>query len=93
MLEKAIEQRLTDEIKRIGGRSYKWESPGNNGVPDRIVVLPKGRIYFIELKKPRNGRTAALQKLQHARLKELGTDVRLIKNLEQVEEFIKEVQQ
>lgn len=92
-LEKVIEKHLVDEVKRIGGKAFKWESPGNNGVPDRIVIVPKGRVYFIELKKPKNSRTAAVQRLQHKKLKELGADVRIIKTLEEVDEFIKEVQQ
>lgn len=92
MLEKAVERRLVAEVKSLGGRAYKWESPGNNGVPDRIVVLPQGRVYFIETKRPKGGKAEALQELQHQRLRELGATVYLIKTIEQVMAFIKEVQ-
>jgi hypothetical protein len=91
MLEKTVESKLRKAVEDIGGKAYKFESPGNNGVPDRIVILPKGRIYFIELKKPKNSKTAALQKLQHQRLKNLGANVRTIYTIEQIEAFIQEV--
>lgn len=48
--EKATEKYLRDEIRKIGGRAYKFVSPGNTGVPDRLVCLPGGRVVFIELK-------------------------------------------
>ena len=50
MREKDIEKILVNGVKDVGGRAYKWVSPGNNGVPDRIVILPEGRIVFVELK-------------------------------------------
>ena len=50
MKEKEIEKILVDEVKRLGGRAYKWTSPGNDGVPDRIVFLPDTRVIFVELK-------------------------------------------
>ena len=40
MRERDIEKILTEEVKREGGRAYKWTSPGNAGVPDRIVIFP-----------------------------------------------------
>lgn len=49
-MEKDIEQYLVSKIKSLGGRAFKFTSPGQRGVPDRIVVLPDGRIYFVELK-------------------------------------------
>ena len=47
--EKTTEAYLRDRVKALGGRSYKWVSPGCSGVPDRIVVMPGGRIVFVEL--------------------------------------------
>ncbi|PTY76688.1 nuclease, partial [Heyndrickxia sporothermodurans] len=52
MRERDIEIYLRDEVKKIKGRAYKFESPGNAGVPDRLVILPGGRVFFIELKAP-----------------------------------------
>lgn len=51
MREKDIERRLVAEVKKIGGWALKFTSPGQAGVPDRIILLP-GRVYFVELKRP-----------------------------------------
>lgn len=52
MQEKQIEEKLRKSIKAMGGLCLKWVSPGYTGVPDRIVLLPGGRIVFVELKAP-----------------------------------------
>lgn len=56
--EHDIEKYLRSEVKKLGGKAYKFESPGNNGVPDRLVLLPGGRVYFVELKAPGKTQTA-----------------------------------
>lgn len=91
MTEKQVEEYLREKVKEIGGRAYKWTSPGNSGVPDRIVVIPGGRIYFIELKKPKGGRTSSLQKVQQKRLKGLGAKVLELHTRELIDEFIRKV--
>lgn len=57
MLESKVESHLCKEAKKRGGVALKFVSPGMNGVPDRIVLLPNGKIGFVELKalgeKPR----------------------------------------
>lgn len=82
MSEKNIEKYLVERVKQKGGRAYKWVSPGNDGVPDRIVCLPGGKVCFVELKAPGNKPTH-LQQLQIDRLKALGCQVFVIddKNL------------
>lgn len=72
MLEKDIERKFGEMIKKHGGICYKWTSPGNRGVPDRIVLLPDGVTYFVELKKP-GGVVSKLQRKQMARIEALGT--------------------
>jgi hypothetical protein len=52
MTEKELELMLVKEVKRRGGRAYKFISPGINGMPDRLVLLPKGYIGFVEVKAP-----------------------------------------
>ena len=52
MTEKYIEQKLVKAVKKRGGMALKFVSPGLDGVPDRIVLLPMGRIAFVELKAP-----------------------------------------
>lgn len=60
MREKDVEKLLTEEVKHLGGRAYKWTSPGNAGVPDRIVIFPGRQPMFVELKTDK-GTLSALQ--------------------------------
>lgn len=71
MKESEIEKKFRLMIERHGGVARKWVSPGQSGVPDRIVLLPGGRISFVELKKP-GGVVSKLQLKQISRLEELG---------------------
>lgn len=80
MKEREIEKILVAEVKRLGGRAYKWVSPGNDGVPDRIVIFPQRPPVFVELKKD-TGRLSPLQKSQITRLEALGQDVRVVNGL------------
>lgn len=60
MLEKEIEQYFCKAVKtQLSGWPLKFTSPGQNGMPDRIVLLPGGKIYFVELKAPRQKGTKA----------------------------------
>ena len=63
MLEREVEKKLVDGVRRMGGRAYKFVSPGNDGVPDRIVVLPDTAPMFVEL-KTESGKLSRLQKVQ-----------------------------
>lgn len=111
MLEKNIEARFVRGVKKAKGRAYKFVSPGNRGVPDRIIVLPKGRsvheselerlpggyvrlpgarVIFTELKRP-TGRMSARQKWVGEELESLGAEVRPLWSVEQVDEFLLEV--
>lgn len=91
MTEREIEKKLVDGVRKLGGRAYKFVSPGNDGAPDRIVVLP-GRVpKFIEL-KTETGRLSSLQNVQIKRLKDLGQDVRVLYGLEDVKRFLEEMQ-
>ena len=52
MLEKSIEKKLADAVKKRGGLAPKFVSPGLDGMPDRIVLMPGGRLAFVEVKAP-----------------------------------------
>ena len=62
MKEKIIEKYLVQRVKDLGGRAYKFTSPAHRGVSDRVVCLPNGQTWFIELKAP-DGRLSELQKI------------------------------
>lgn len=89
MTEKCIEKCLVNEIKKLGGKAFKFTSPGNNGVPDRIVLY-QGKCYFIELKRPR-AKPRRLQKIIHEEFKKLGFKVYVIDSVEKVGDFISEI--
>ena len=89
MRERDIEKHLVNGVKRLGGRAYKWTSPGNDGVPDRIVILPGRPPIFVELKTDR-GRLTALQNIQIGRLRDLGQDVRVLYWMDGVSQFLEE---
>jgi hypothetical protein len=50
LLERDIERYLVRRTIEHGGVAYKWVSPGRAGVADRIVLLPGGKVWFVELK-------------------------------------------
>ncbi|WP_208455952.1 VRR-NUC domain-containing protein [Burkholderia vietnamiensis] len=89
MLEKAVETYLVDRVRAAGGDAYKFTSPQRRSVPDRIVVFPPARIYFVELKRPGNKPTKP-QLREHERLRALGCDVRVIDSREAVDTFVRE---
>ncbi len=90
MLESKIETWLNDQIQKLGGRSYKFVSPGNPGVPDRIYLLPNGGIYFVELKRI-IGKLSGVQLWQREQFQKMGVEIRVIYGMEQAEDFVKEL--
>ena len=89
MKKRAIERYLANKVKQLGGKSFKFVSPGNAGVPDRIVIIPGGHIFFIELKAP-GKKPRKLQQVVIKQLKKLGCNVLTIDSKEQVNRFIDE---
>ncbi|EBA1299365.1 VRR-NUC domain-containing protein [Salmonella enterica] len=81
--ENLIEKHLVTEVKKAGGVAYKFVSPGRRSVPDRIVLLPGGRLVFVECKAPGKPPRADQQR-EHERLRALGFAVVVLdsKNLE-----------
>ena len=80
MRESELERILTIEIRKLGGRTYKWISPGSSGVPDRIVFFPDGRVVFVELKTD-TGKLSAQQKIQINRLQDLGQTALVVRGI------------
>lgn len=89
MRESEIEKILVREVKRLGGRAYKWVSPGNDGVPDRIVIFPHKSPIFVEL-KTKTGRLTALQSVQINNLETLGQAVAVIQGIDGLSQFFQD---
>ncbi len=90
MQEKEIEQALVTQVKRHGGLCPKFISPGLDGVPDRIVLLPEGRVAFAELKAP-GKKPRPLQKRRMEQLRALGFRVYVIDNAKQIGGVLDEI--
>lgn len=86
-LEKEIEQKLVDLVKRYGGRCEKLVNAGFAGFPDRTILLPGGKVIFVETKRPKGGRYSALQDKWRDWLHALGFDYYRIKDFEQLKLF------
>ena len=89
MKESELERILADEVRKEGGRTYKWVSPGNGGVPDRIVCFPGGEIYFVEL-KTESGRVSPQQKIQLNRLIGLGQRAVIVRGMDGLIRFFRD---
>jgi hypothetical protein len=91
MSEKEIEQALVKAVRAAGGMCPKWVAVGMNGFPDRMILLPQGRIAFAEIKAP-GKKPRRLQTIRHQQLRILGFKVYVIDAPEQIPAVIKEVQ-
>ncbi len=90
MLEKEIELQLVIAVKKMGGRAVKFISPGFDGMPDRLVLLPGGKCGFVEVKAP-GKKMRALQRVRHEMLKTLGFKAYVLDAKEQIEEIINDI--
>lgn len=88
ILEKEIEKKLRQQVEAIGGKCLKWVCPGWRGVPDRLVLLPGGRIHFVETKRPKDGELSAMQKKWRRWLTALGFDWWAVWNYDDLAEFM-----
>ena len=86
-IESDVEARLTRLVEKAGGLCLKWVSPGRLGVPDRIIIMPGGRILLVELKRP-GGKPRASQKAFHAKLAARGVPVHIV---DDADEFMREL--
>jgi hypothetical protein len=91
MLEKDIEHKLVMEVKRVGGLALKFTSPGMVGVPDRIILMPNGKIAFAELKAP-GKKPRAIQVKRINQIRQLGFKVYVIDNTQMIGGVIDEIQ-
>ena len=91
MRESTVEHRLVTEVKKHGGMAPKFVSPGLDGVPDRLVLLPHGKLAFVELKAP-GRKLRPLQVRRKEQLRALGFSVYCIDHPDQIGGILDEIQ-
>ena len=91
MRESTVEHRLVTEVKKLGGMAPKFVSPGLDGVPDRLVLLPHGKLAFVELKAP-GRKLRPLQVKRKEQLRALGFSVYCIDRPDQIGGILDEIQ-
>lgn len=90
MREKNIEQKFVHSVKAAGGITPKLVSPGFDGMPDRMVLMPEGRIAFVEVKAP-GEKPRPLQLARHRLLRRLGFRVYVLDSEKQITRIIDEI--
>lgn len=90
MREKTIEQTFRAAVKAAGGLAVKFTSPGFDGVPDRLALLPDGKMAFVEVKAP-GEKPRPLQLARHRLLRQLGFKVYVLDDESQIGGMIDEI--
>ena len=90
LYERTIEQKLAARVRAMGGIAPKFTSPGFDGMPDRLVLLPSGRMGFVELKAP-GKKPRPLQLVRHRLLRRLGFKVYVIDEINQIDGVLEEI--
>ena len=91
MKEKTIEQKFVAAVKAVGGLALKFTSPGFDGVPDRLALLPGGKMAFVEVKAP-GEKPRPLQLARHRLLRRLGFRVCVLDDESQIGGIVDEIQ-
>ena len=91
MREKTLEQKFRAAVKAAGGLVLKFASPGFDGVPDRLALLPDGKMAFVEVKAP-GEKPRPLQLSRHRLLRRLGFKVYVLNDESQIGGIIDEIQ-
>ncbi len=92
MNEKLLEKKLREEVKKLGGLALKFTSSTYTGMPDRLVLMPKGKVYFVELKSTGKDQTMIQKKAEYM-LEGLDQDFWLIENMAGLNLFLKYIAQ
>jgi hypothetical protein len=85
--EAKVENRLRNRVKALGGVAVKFAAPGYRSWPDRLVLMPGGEAYFVELKVPGKKPTPQ-QLLRHEMLLNLGFPVTVLDSTNNVDTWI-----
>ena len=90
ILEKSIEKNLKNKVEQLGGKCLKWICPQVSGAPDRLVLY-KGKVYFVELKRDAKSNITILQVLFGKWLINNGFDYSILMSNYDVEHFIERI--
>lgn len=91
MQESVLEKKFRDMVARKGGKAYKFVSPGNDGVPDRLVILPGGKVGFVELKR-KGEKPRKQQEYRMEELKRLGCFAAAVDDIASAEAAVRVIQ-
>lgn len=89
LLEKNVESYLVREVEKKGGQAFKFNST-KSGMPDRLILMPGGKAYFVEMKAP-GEKPRPLQEKRISELRKLGFRVDVIDTVEKIFKFVEEV--
>ncbi|MDO5301073.1 MAG: VRR-NUC domain-containing protein [Tissierellia bacterium] len=90
MLEREIEKALVDKVKKRGGLCLKFISPSMTGIPDRIILLPKGKVGFVETKRPgEKARPVQVKRIRDFR--HLGFKAYVLDNKNDIDEVLRKI--
>lgn len=88
--ESQLERKFCKKIQELGGMALKFTSPSQAGVPDRIILMPEGKIYFVEM-KCETGRVRAIQKYIFEKFEKLGFKVHIINSDDAIKSFMEKI--
>lgn len=91
IVEKDIESFLKKRVEHLGGKCLKLPAVFEEGIPDRLVILPQGRIAFVELKRPTGGELSEMQRYQIKKLRKLGCNVYIVHNYAEVDKLLEDM--
>lgn len=88
MRESEIENYFVWTVETLGGKAYKFKSPTQRGVSDRIACMPNGETWFVELKRPKGGRLAPLQAIFRDQVQSLQQQYALLTNKQEIDTWL-----
>lgn len=91
VLERDVESYLTTQARRRGWGCEKFTPWSDNGMPDRLILLPNGRCWWVEL-KTKGGRLSHIQKYTHRALIQMGQNVSVVWTKQQADELLAEIE-
>lgn len=90
-LESEVESHLRTVAEKAGGLCIKFIPDYKRGFPDRILILPEGKLVWVETKRPEGGRVSGAQRVSHEVLRRLGQRVYLVLTKEQADTLVREL--